>query len=83
MDEGLSTRMEQSRKMQEPDYYDRNYPSYYGLLQDDWKRNGWIWFSDVLLEAGMITAGSMTGVMNGKNVVEFLNSHKTLTKAII
>ena len=38
-------------------------------------------FSDVFLEAGMITKGSMTGVMNGKNYSHALNCHKTLTKA--
>ena len=39
-------------------------------------------FSDVFLEAGMITKGSMTGVMNGKNYSHALNCHKTLTEAI-
>ena len=39
-------------------------------------------FSDVLLEAGMITTGSMTGVMNGKNYSRALNCQKTLTEAI-
>ena len=45
-------------------------------------KNGWIWFSDVLLEAGTITTGSMTEVMNGKNYSRALNCHKTLTEAI-
>ena len=39
-------------------------------------------FIDVLLEAGMITIGSMTGVMNGKKYSRALNCHKTLTEAI-
>ena len=39
-------------------------------------------FSDVLLEADMITTGSTTGVMNGKNYSRDLNCHKTLTEAI-
>ena len=39
-------------------------------------------FRDVLLEAGMITTGSVTGVMNGKNYSRALLCHKTLTEAI-
>ena len=81
MHEGLSTRMEQSRKIQELNYYDRYLPPHYDLLQDDWEKNG-SGFSDVFLEAGMITKSSMTGVMNGKNYIPALNCHKTLTEAI-
>ena len=44
LDEGLSTRMEQPRKIKEPHYYDRSLPSHYGLFQDDWEKNVWIWF---------------------------------------
>ena len=39
-------------------------------------------FSDVLLGAGMITSGSMTGLIIGKNYSRALNCHKTLTEAI-
>ena len=39
-------------------------------------------FRDVLLEAGMITTGSMTRTMNGKNSGRALNCHRTLTEAI-
>ena len=80
--EGLSTHTEQSRKIQTPHYYDRYLPSHYGLLQDDWNKMSGSGFSDVLLEAGMITTGSMTGVMNGKKYSRAINCHKTLTEAI-
>lgn len=42
--EGLSTSIEQIRTLEESHYYNRYFPSFYGLLQDDWKRNDWIWF---------------------------------------
>ena len=59
--------MKQSRKNKEPHYYHRYPPTHYDLLQDDWKKISGSRFSNVLLKACMITTGSLTGVMNGKN----------------
>ena len=48
-------------------HYDRYLPSHYGLLQGDCQKMSGSDFSDVLLEVGMITTCSMTGLMNGEN----------------
>ena len=78
MHEGLSTGMEQSRKIQESYYYDRYLMSHYGLLQDDWgKKMVASGFSNVL----MITC-SMTKVINGKIYSQALTCQKTLTEAM-
>ena len=57
--------MEQPRNIQELHDYDRCLPSHYFKMIG--KKISGSGFSDVLLEAGVITTGSMTGVMNWKN----------------
>ena len=53
--------------------------AYFNMIGKKMVRSG---FRDVLPEADMITAGSMTGVMNKRNYSRALNYHQTLTESI-
>ena len=75
MHEGLSTRMEHSGKIQQPHFCDRYFHLIIAYFKMIGKKMAGSGFSDVLLEAGMSTTGSMTGLMNGKNYDGALNCH--------
>ena len=62
------------------------------IFQDDWKENEWnryfrhtsrSWshvngtgISDIFLEAGLMSSGSLTGVLSGTNYSRAMNCHK-------